>query len=46
MSTVTDIADAVVASLNGATFSQPVAAERKYVPAVDLTDLEIGRAHV
>jgi hypothetical protein len=39
VSTVVDIADAVVASLNGATFSQAVSAERKYVPAVDLADL-------
>jgi len=39
MSTVINVADAVVASLNGASFSLPVTAERKYVPAVDLADL-------
>jgi len=39
VSTVVDVADAVVASLNGASFSQPVSAERKYVPAVDLAEL-------
>jgi len=39
VSTVTDIADAVVASLNAGTFSQAFTAERKYVPAVDLAEL-------
>lgn len=39
VSTVVQVADAVVVSLNGATFSQPVAAERKYLPAVDLAEL-------
>jgi hypothetical protein len=39
VSTVVNVADAVVASLNGGSFSQPVTAERKYVPAVDLADL-------
>jgi len=39
MSTVVNVADAVVASLNGAAFSQPVTAERKYLPAVDLAEL-------
>lgn len=39
MSIATAIADAVVATLNEAAFSQPVAAERKYVPAADLAEL-------
>jgi len=39
MSTVVNVADAVVTSLNAGTFSQPFTAQRKYVPAVDLADL-------
>jgi len=39
MSTISDIADAVVASLNNSTFSQAIVAERKYLPAVDLAAL-------
>ncbi len=39
MSTVIDIADAVVASLNLGSFEPPVTAVRKYVPAVELSDL-------
>lgn len=40
MSAVIDIADAVVASLNAGTFSQPFEAERKYQPIVALPDLQ------
>jgi hypothetical protein len=36
---VIDVADAVVASLNAGSFGVPFTAERKYVPAVDLSDL-------
>jgi hypothetical protein len=39
MSTISDIADAVAASLNNASFSQPITAQRKYLPAVDLAEL-------
>ena len=39
MSTVIDIADAVVASLNLGSFEPPVTAIRKYVPVVELSDL-------
>jgi hypothetical protein len=39
VSSVSDIADAVVASLNAASFSQAFTAERKYLPAVDLAEL-------
>ena len=39
MSTLAYVAAAVVASLTGATFSQPVTAARKYLPAVDLANL-------
>jgi hypothetical protein len=39
VSTVSDIADAVVASLNAASFSQAFTAQRKYLPAVELADL-------
>ncbi len=40
MSQITDIADAVVAALNGQTFSQPVAAERAYRAAFDLQEMK------
>lgn len=40
MSTIIDIADAVVASINAGTFAQPVQAERRYQPAFELTDLK------
>ena len=39
MSVIVDVADAVVASLNGGSFSLPFTAERKYLPAVELADL-------
>lgn len=39
MSTILDIADAVVASLNAGTFAQPVQAERRYQPTFELPDL-------
>lgn len=44
MATILDIADAVVAELNGATFSQPVAAERHYQPRFELP--EMSELHV
>jgi hypothetical protein len=39
MSTIIAIADAVAASLNAGTFSQPVAAQRMYQPAFTLEEL-------
>ncbi len=39
MSTILDIADAVVASLNAGTFTEPVQSERRYQPTVELPDL-------
>ena len=39
MSTLVDIADAVVASLNGGSFSQAFTAERLYRPTFSLDDL-------
>jgi hypothetical protein len=39
VSTVIDVADAVVASLNAGSFALPFTAARKYVPAVELSDL-------
>ena len=39
MATLTDIADAVVAELNGHTFSQPFTAARMYRPLFDLKEL-------
>ncbi|HNO80354.1 MAG TPA: hypothetical protein PKN33_20090 [Phycisphaerae bacterium] len=39
MSTVIDVADAVVASLNAGSFGAPLTAVRKYVPTVELSDL-------
>ena len=44
MAVVIDIADAVVATLNRATLSQPVAAVRHYLPEFDLK--EMGTLHV
>jgi len=44
MSVITDIADAVTATLNSATFSQPFTAQRAYRPVFDLpemTDLHV-----
>jgi hypothetical protein len=40
MAVVTDIAAAVVAELNAATFSQPVTAERSYFPQFDLPEMK------
>jgi hypothetical protein len=40
MAQITDIADAVVAALNGQTFSQPVTAVRAYRAAFDLQDMK------
>ncbi len=40
MAVITDIADAVVAELNGATFSQPVSAVRQYLPKFDLPEMQ------
>jgi hypothetical protein len=39
MAAITDIADAVVAELNGHTFSQPLTAARHYRPLFDLKDM-------
>ena len=40
MAVITDIADAIVAELNGATFGQPVTAVRSYLPQYDLTEMQ------
>lgn len=40
MAVITDIADAIVAQLNGATFGQPVTAVRSYLPQYDLTEMQ------
>jgi len=40
MAVITDIADAIVAELNGATFSQPVTAVRHYLPRFDLPEMQ------
>ena len=40
MSTVIHIADAVVAQLNAATFSQPLTAARDYAPSFKLPDMK------
>jgi len=37
---ITQVAEAVVAALNSATFSQPIAATRSYLPRVELTELK------
>jgi hypothetical protein len=39
MAVITDIADAIVAELNGATFRQPVTAVRHYLPRFDLPEM-------
>lgn len=39
MATIIEIADAVVAELNGASFSQPVTAARHYQPTFDLQEM-------
>ena len=46
MSTLIDIADALVASLNAASFSQEVTAERRYRPTFELTELDALRVSV
>ena len=40
MAVMTNIADAIVAALNVATFSQPVTAVRHYLPRFDLPELQ------
>lgn len=40
MSTIVDIADAVVVSLNAGTFSQPFTAARRYQPSFTLEDVQ------
>ncbi len=40
MNTLVAVADAVVASLNAGTFSQQFTAERKYVPAFELAEMQ------
>lgn len=40
MPVITDLADAVVAELNGASFSQPVTAQRLYLPQFELPELQ------
>ncbi len=40
MATIIQIADAVVAQLNAASFSQPLAAARHYVPSFKLPDMQ------
>jgi hypothetical protein len=39
MATIIDIAEAVVAELNGATFSQSVSAARHYAPKFDIAEM-------
>jgi len=40
MATIIDIADAIVAELNGESFSQPFTAERAYKPTFDLQEMQ------
>lgn len=40
MAVITDIAEALVAELNATTFSQPVAAQRLYLPRFDLPEMQ------
>ena len=40
MAVMTNIADAIVAELNAATFSQPVTAVRHYLPRFDLPEMQ------
>jgi hypothetical protein len=44
--TAIEIADAVVAALNGATLGQPVSAERYYLPEFDLKDMDTPHVSV
>ncbi len=46
MSVITDIADAVAASLNAATFSEEFTAERLHQPSFDLPELQTLRVSV
>ena len=46
MSTIIQIADAVVAELNAATLSQPLTATRHYVPSFELKDMNELRVSV
>jgi hypothetical protein len=46
MSVITDIADAVVASLNAGTFSESFTAERLHQPSFELADLQTLRVSV
>ena len=46
MTTILQIADSVTAQLNAATLSQPVEAERLYVPNFDLEDMKELRVSV
>jgi hypothetical protein len=40
MAVITDLADALVAELNAATFGQPIAAQRHYLPRFDLPEMQ------
>lgn len=40
MPLITQVAEAVVAALNAATFSQPITVARSYLPRVELADLK------
>lgn len=46
MSVITQIADAVVTSLNGGSFSLPFTAERRYQPSFALAEMETLRVTV
>jgi hypothetical protein len=46
VSTIIQIADAVVAQLNAATFSQPLTAARHYVPSFELAEMNELRVTV
>lgn len=46
MSVITDIADAVTASLNAGTFTETFTAERLHQPSFELTDLQTLRVSV
>ncbi len=40
MAVITDIADAVVAEINAGSFSQPVGAQRAYLPEFELAEMQ------
>lgn len=46
MPLITQVAEAVVAELNAATFSQPITATRSYLPRVELADLKVLKVTV